>query len=170
MTRSLRDKLILFVAEGFGSGKIPFAPGTWGSLVGLLWIWLLLLPQNSWVYLGGIVLGFFVAVWVGGEAEKILGLTDPGRIVIDEIAAMPLVFWGAFAFDFPRAPSFESFFQSDKWYLPVAAFALFRLFDVWKPLGIRKIQHLPGGWGLAIDDYLAAILGFVVMLLIRHFS
>lgn len=169
MNRSPRDKIILFLAEGFGSGRIPFAPGTWGTLVGFLWIWLLLLPASIWIYLAGIVAGFFLAVWIGGEAEKILGLTDPGRIVIDEIVAMPLVFLGAFLLHLPSVPTFSSYLKPGKWHLPLAAFLLFRVFDIIKPFGIKKIQHLPGGWGLAVDDYLAALIGLPLLILIERF-
>src|SRR5438309_1839223 len=79
-TTSLSDRLVLFIAEGFGTGRIPFAPGTFGTLLGFGRLWLLISPGNLFLYLGGMVAGFFLAVWTGGRAEKILGVKDPGRI------------------------------------------------------------------------------------------
>jgi phosphatidylglycerophosphatase A len=158
---------MLWIAQGFGAGRIPFAPGTWGSLLGFLWIWALLLPGNIWFYLGGIATGFFIAVWVGHKAEVILEEVDPGSIVIDEIAAMPLAFLGAFLIRFPETPSLGSFFDGGKWCLPLAAFVLFRIFDIIKPLGINRSQKLPGGWGLVIDDFLAAALALPIVGLIE---
>ena len=170
--RSLTDKLTLFFAYGFGTGCIPLAPGTFGTAAGFLWIWLLLLPGNLWIYLAGIVSGFFLAVWIGHRAEKILGLDDPGSIVIDEIAALPLAFLpavvGTMIGGAPR--EFGYFWQGNAVILPTLTFALFRFFDVSKPLGIKQSQNLPNGWGLVIDDFLAAILaatGLGVYLAIR---
>jgi phosphatidylglycerophosphatase A len=156
--RSLTDKLVLFVAQGFGAGWIPFGPGTFGTAVGFLWIWLLLLPKNLWAYIAGIVSGFFLAVWIGGRAEKILGLKDPGSIVIDEIAALPLAFLPAVVSSAAggRPADFGDFWRGQQMVLPLLAFVLFRVFDILKPLGIKQSQNLR--WGLVIDDFLAAIL------------
>src|SRR5262245_13537285 len=93
--RTAAEKLIVFVAEGFGTGRFPVAPGTVGTLVGFVWIYLLLVPQSAWFYCLGTIAGFFASVWLGGRAEKILARKDPGSIVIDEIAALPAAFSGA---------------------------------------------------------------------------
>ncbi len=163
--RSLSDQLILLLAEGVGTGRIPFAPGTFGTAAGFLWIWLLLLPRNLWVYLAGIVAGFFLAVWIGARAEKILNAKDPGSIVIDEIAALPLAFLPAVISTMKGGTlaSFPEFWQGRQILLPLLAFGLFRLFDIWKPAGIKQSQEIPGGWGLVIDDFLAAILAATVL-------
>ncbi|HEX7861090.1 MAG TPA: phosphatidylglycerophosphatase A [Verrucomicrobiae bacterium] len=158
--KAFGDKLTVFIAEGFGIGRIPLAPGTFGTALGFVWIYLLLVPRNLWIYLAGIVGGFFFAVWVGHRAEKILGKEDPGSIVIDEITAIPLAFLPAVLMH-----SNETFVPSADFYLsslklsalPLLTFALFRLFDVWKPLGIARIQNVPRGYGLVLDDFLAAI-------------
>jgi phosphatidylglycerophosphatase A len=171
MANSAKDKITVWLAEGFGIGRVPIVPGTWGSAVGLVWIWILLLPRNLWFYLLGIVLGFFAAVYIGGKAEKILKQKDPHRIVIDEIAAMPLAFLGCLLFTTPpQLPSFFSFLQHGKWHLPLAAFILFRIFDIVKPLGIYRSQNLPGGWGLVVDDYLAALLVIPLLALLTHWT
>jgi phosphatidylglycerophosphatase A len=156
--RSLADQLVLFFACGFGTGRIPFAPGTFGTAVGFLWIWLLLIPGEIWIYILGIGAGFFLAVTIGSRAEKILGTKDPGAIVIDEMAAMPLAFLPAVLATMVKGAPREFFFfwQGKAILLPVLAFALFRLFDIWKPLGIKQSQNLR--WGLVIDDFLAAVL------------
>jgi phosphatidylglycerophosphatase A len=168
MERTFKEKLILWIAEGFGAGKIRFAPGTWGSVVGLLWIGVLLLPNNLWIYGLGTIGGFLVAVYTGGEAERILNEKDPGRIVVDEIAAMPVAFAGCLLFEGGNAPPFLYFFEPGKWHLVLATFLFFRLFDILKPIGIRRSQNLPGGWGLAIDDILAAALVIPVVAVLSH--
>jgi phosphatidylglycerophosphatase A len=166
-TRSAKDKLVVFIAEGFGAGRIPFAPGTFGTLVGFAWIYLLLLPRSLPLYIGGIIFGFFAAVYIGECAEKILNKKDPGSIVIDEITAMPLAFFPAVILTktsaLPLAPS--EFFTKKLFILPLLAFVLFRIFDVIKPLGIARIQKAPGGWGLVLDDYLAALATAVILAL-----
>ena len=163
--RSLADKLVVFFAYGFGTGCIPIAPGTFGTAVGFLWIWLLLIPGDISIYVGGIVAGFFLAVAIGWRAEKILGVKDPGAIVIDEIAALPLAFLPAVVATMVKGEPRDFFFfwQGKAIVLPLLAFVLFRLFDIWKPLGIKQSQEVPGGWGLVIDDFLAAILAATVL-------
>ena len=147
--------MILWFAQGFGIGRIPVAPGTFGSLLGLVWT-AILLASGSWiVFTCGIVGGLAISVWLCGEGEKILNQKDPGSIVIDEIVAIPLCFvgWLASFHEFPRP---ETIFIK---YWPVMAmvFVLFRIFDVWKPWPVRQSQSLPGGWGVTVDDALAAI-------------
>ena len=90
--KQMKDQLILWIAQGLGVGRIPFAPGTFGSVVGLLWFAALLLPGNPWLGLGGMLAGLFLSVWLCGAAERILGRTDPGSVVLDEIVAVPLCF------------------------------------------------------------------------------
>lgn len=167
---SLAQTLILFVAEGFGTGRFPVAPGTVGTLVGFGWVYLLLRPGNLWFYLAGMVFGYFAAVWIGGRGEEISGRKDPGSIVIDEIAALPLAFLGAVVF-FSRefqTPPFAQFLSGRNAWLLVVAFAGFRFFDVVKPGVIGRSQRLPGGWGLVTDDFLAAApVGLLTYLVAR---
>src|SRR5688572_26843450 len=164
--RSLADRIVVFVAEGFGTGRMPFAPGTFGTALGVAWIYLLLLPRNVSVYLAGIVLGFFLAVWIGHRAEHILQKTDPVSIVIDEITAMPLAFLPAVLLmqSDGTTPAAAAFFSGKALLLPVLTFFLFRFFDIVKPLGIARVQKAPGGWGLVLDDYLAAIASAALLL------
>jgi phosphatidylglycerophosphatase A len=160
--------LLLWVAQGFGSGRIPVAPGTFGSVVGLLWFAALLVAGNFWVFLAGILTALALSVWLCGAAEKILKQTDPGSIVLDEIAAVPVCFlpWVISQWQSSGAmPSPEFFFSARTWHFTVIIFALFRLFDVWKPWPVRQSQHLPGGWGVTLDDVLAAVYVALVSLL-----
>ena len=87
-------RLILWVAQGMGSGRAPFAPGTFGSLTGVAFFVFLVATGQPLVYLLGTLAGVAASVWFCGEAEKILGQTDPGSVVLDEIIAMPISFGG----------------------------------------------------------------------------
>lgn len=165
-TRGLADKIAVFIAEGFGIGRMPFAPGTFGTVLGFLWIHLLLLPRSVALYCGGILAGFFFAVWIGSWAEKVLQAKDPGSIVIDEIMAMPLAFLPAVVLsatgDTPLP--FSAYLSGNLILLPLLTFALFRFFDIAKPLGIGRVQKIPGGLGLALDDFLAALAAALLLL------
>ena len=158
--KPMKRHLILWIAQGLGVGRIPFAPGTFGSLLGLVWFGALLWPGNLWLALGGMLAGMVLSVWLCGAAEKILNRTDPGSVVLDEIVAVPLCFAVWMGEYFRRhgvlpAPGF--FLARDAWPLTVAVFAAFRLFDVVKPWPVRQSQRLPGGWGVTVDDLLAAL-------------
>lgn len=152
--------MVLFLAQGCGVGNIPFAPGTLGSLVGLVWFALLVQAGNYWFYLAGALAGIGLSVWVCGAAGRILKQTDPPSVVLDKITALPICFlpwvthlWlGGLTF-----PSVESFFTGRSWLGTAAIFAMFRLFDIVKPWPIRQTQHLSGGWGVALDDVVAAV-------------
>jgi phosphatidylglycerophosphatase A len=149
----------LFVAQGFGIGRIPFAPGTFGSFLGLIWFAMLIATGNFWAYLAGCIEGIAFSIWLCDDAEKILGETDPGSVVLDEIIAIPFCFlpwvasmwWSSGTF-----PGVGYFFSGSGLLMTVGLVVLFRVFDIWKPWPIRQIQSLPGGWGVTVDDLLAA--------------
>jgi phosphatidylglycerophosphatase A len=149
----------LWLAQGFGVGRIPIMPGTFGSLVGILWTMALLLTGNFWLYLAGIILGLFISVWLCGAGEKILRKKDPSSVVMDEITALPICFLVVFARDWfskGNLPPPESLLASPLWKIVAVVFVLFRLFDITKPWPVRQSQSLPGGWGVTVDDVLAA--------------
>ena len=81
----MKSKLIVWVAQGFGIGRIPFAPGTWGSVLGIVWALLLLWPRSLSSFFIGTAIAAGFAVWCCGRAERILGQHDPGSVVLDEI-------------------------------------------------------------------------------------
>jgi phosphatidylglycerophosphatase A len=159
--------ILLWIAQGFGVGRIPLAPGTFGSLVGLVWFLVLLLPRNAWAGLIGVAIGLAISVWVCDAGEKILKQKDPGSIVFDEISAVPVCFLGWIAIVVSTTgslPAPEYFVRHWPWTLGV--FAAFRFFDVVKPWPVRRSQSLPGGWGVTVDDLLAALYVNGVVLLV----
>jgi phosphatidylglycerophosphatase A len=160
---------MLWIAQGFGVGRIPVAPGTFGSLAGLLWFGLLVSSGRLWLLALGTLFGIALSVWLCGRAETILGQKDPGSIVLDEIVAMPVCFFGWIGIAICRTGSFPSladFFGAKTWLLTLGVFVAFRFFDIAKPWPVRSSQALPGGWGVTIDDLLAALYFNAVILLV----
>jgi phosphatidylglycerophosphatase A len=151
---------MLWIAQGFGIGRIPVAPGTFGSLVGLLWFGLLVSSGRLLVLAVGTALGIALSIWLCGRAETILRQKDPGSIVLDEIVAMPICFFGWIGIVMWKTGSFPAladFFGATTCLLTLGVFIAFRFFDVAKPWPVRSSQALPGGWGVTIDDLLAAL-------------
>ena len=166
--KQVKSHFILWIAQGFGVGRISFAPGTFGSLLGLLWFVVLLLPGNFWLYMVGTIAGIFLSVALCGAAEKILKRPDPASVVLDEIIAVPICFvvWaGQYLSRHGVMPAPEYFFSRDIWPLTLGVFAVFRLFDIAKPWPVRQSQRLPGGWGVTVYDVLAALCVNVVVAL-----
>src|ERR1035441_4298540 len=159
----------LWIAQGFGIGRIPVAPGTFGSVAGVLWFVLLLGTANLWLFAAGTLAAIALSVWLCGAAEKTLGQTDPGSVVLDEIAAMPVCYLGWVAilvWKTGALPRCADFFTARTWPLTLGVFAAFRFFDVIKPWPVYQSQSLPGGWGVTIDDVLAAVYVNLVVLLV----
>lgn len=169
----MSSKLILWLAQGFGVGRIPLAPGTFGSVVGLIWLLTLLLPKSPLIFVVGVLASIFVSVWLCDAGEKIMGQRDPGSIVMDEIIAIPICFgsWLAILF-FQKGfwPAPEYFFSGKNWLMTAGIFLLFRLFDVAKPWPVKQSQSLPGGWGVTLDDVLAAVYVNAIAFLILSFQ
>jgi phosphatidylglycerophosphatase A len=164
MPRSAVDAFALFLAAGFGSGFIPFAPGTFGSLVGCLIAYGLisvsaanaLLLQNLLIIASVLLaaLGF----WSASRAEKIFGKKDASQIVIDEVCGQVI----SFVFIAPSlvVPGPQLF-----WWFGIA-FGLFRIFDILKPYPINALQDLKGGLGVMMDDIFAGIYAALILELI----
>ncbi len=127
--------------------RLP-APGTWGSLAGLLYFALLFRDARWEVIFAWSVLLSYAAVAFCGDAARRLGKQDPGEVILDEFAVMPLVFLGWRAGYAAHLPD---------WAALLAGFALFRFYDILKPLGIARLQRWPGGWGIVADDFAAAL-------------
>lgn len=148
MTTSQKDKWIRVLATGFGAGLSPVAPGTAGTLAGvLICLASCLLPGFFRILF--VVAISAVSIYVAGEAEKLYGNTDDQRIVIDEIAGyqvamLPVAVTGLHL---------------------LAAFVLFRIFDIWKPFPLRHFQKFPGGWGVVTDDLGAGVYAGILMLI-----
>jgi len=142
-----------FFALGFGSGLSPRAPGTMGSLAAIP-LALLMLTLSPLVYSLVLLVAFIFGIYCCGETSRRMSVQDPGAIVWDEIVAM----WLVLAF----VPA------SWAWWL--SAFLLFRLFDIAKPWPIRWLDHsVKGGFGIMLDDILAAIYAIVVLQLAQRF-
>ncbi|HNP37336.1 MAG TPA: phosphatidylglycerophosphatase A [Woeseiaceae bacterium] len=142
----LRDP-VNFLAFGFGTGLAPYAPGTFGSLPGLLLGWLTL---GLGLYVQLAVLAFLIVagIYLCGESARRIGVHDHGGIVWDEIAGMYMTLLLA-------PPSIAGF---------AIAFALFRLFDIVKPWPIRDLDHrLRGGLGIMLDDLAAALYALLCL-------
>ena|ERR1043166_1226678 len=164
-----RFSIRLFVAQGLGIGKMPFAPGTFGSLLGLVWFAMLVATGNFWAYLAGGIEGIAFSIWLCDHAEKILGEKDPSSVVLDEIIAIPFCFLPWVMSEWLRngaMPADSYFFQGQQLWFTLGIVALFRVFDIWKPWPVRQIQRLPGGWGVTVDDLLAAVYVALVVLAI----
>ncbi len=136
-----------FLAFGFGTGLAPKAPGTVGSLPGVLLAWLTL--SLTFELRVAVAVALIAAgVWICGESARRIGVHDHPGIVWDEIAGMYLVL-------LVTPP------QIGLWAL---AFGLFRLFDIWKPWPIRDLDHrLAGGAGIMLDDLVAALYAAIFL-------
>lgn len=146
----MRPRLSRWIAFGAGSGLSPVSPGT----VGTLWAWasfLLLDPvlgDVGWSML--LPVAFLVGVWACERTGQDLGVSDHGAMVWDEIVAFWCVLW--------LVPATFG--------MQALAFALFRVFDITKPPPIRRFEHqIPGGWGVMVDDLLAAAYTLLAMAL-----
>jgi phosphatidylglycerophosphatase A len=132
-------------------GRMRKAPGTWGSLAGLLYFTVFFHGLGIFGILFFSAIGAYFAVAMCGEAEFRLAQRDPGSVILDEFGAMPLCFigWPSLA---GLLPSWAA-----PWSLFLGGFFLFRLFDILKPFGISRLQALPDGWGVVADDLAAAL-------------
>jgi phosphatidylglycerophosphatase A len=154
------NRFLVWWAQAFGLGRFPVAPGTLGSVLGLGWFGLLLITGHWWLFLGGTLAGLALCVWLCGTAEKVLGQKDPGTVVVDEITAMPVCFIGWMGIEAWKTGAFPApdyFLQNANWPLVLGVFAAFRFFDIAKPWPVRQSQALSGGWGVTVDDVLAAV-------------
>ena len=141
--------LHFWIATGFFAGLSPIAPGTAGSLVILLLLWFLPLAPVQLILLS--LLCFFLGVWSSSVVARSKGKKDPQFVVIDEMAGMVLALVAA-----PH--TFVAY---------GLAFALFRLFDIRKPFPVKLAESAPGGWGIMLDDMVAAAYVLVILLVLR---
>ena len=158
-------RICVFVAEGFGVGRLPCAPGTFGTLVGMLWFFVLLAPRSLPLLIAGTAAGLAGSVWCCGVAERELGKTDPGSVVLDEITATPLCFVGWLTWYWSAnhvLPTIHYFTRSAALPMLLITFTAFRLFDIWKPWPVRQSQRFAGGLGITMDDILAGIYAALV--------
>ena len=145
MSRAI-DAAAKLVATGLGSGYSPVAPGTAGSLVGLL-LFLPLAGRALWIQLAAVVAVTILGVLAGGRLATMLGAKDPGVVVIDEVAGQWITLLAL-----PMTPV-----------IAVAGFLLFRAMDIRKPWPARALERLPGGLGIMADDVAAGIYAHLLL-------
>ena len=134
-----------FAATFFYLGKLPIAPGTWGSM-GALILWLFL-PVTTLVHISVILELFVLGVYSSHKVAKYMQVHDPSEVVIDEAVGM-----GISLFMLPHSYG-----------LYLLAFIVFRIFDILKPSFIYQVQNLPGGWGIMLDDVLAGLFTLAIV-------
>jgi phosphatidylglycerophosphatase A len=145
--RALPTGIVVGAATLGPLGRRLPAPGTWGSLAGLLYFAVFFYHASIGAVVIASALAVYVAAGICGEAEVRLRKKDPGQVILDEVIVIPLCFLGWRTLLGAASP----------WVLLVLGFALFRLFDIAKPLGIGRLQSLPAGWGVVADDVGAAL-------------
>ena len=135
------------IATVFGSGRFPFAPGTFASFLAVLVYKYLLSGLSGPARAGTLAAIFFAGLWASGAHSAALGLKDPRPVVIDEVCGQ----WISLLFVPPA------------WGYLAGGFLLFRVFDVLKPFPIRRLESLPGGWGIMADDVLAGMFSALIL-------
>ena len=148
-------RFAVFLATLGGLGRIRWAPGTWGSVVGLLggiatlhwyyWPW--------WVMLVILAIKFVICALLCTVAEREIGIHDAPAIILDEVWAMAAIVI--------VAPWIATNCAAPVWL--IAAFVLFRFFDILKPLPLNWLAQLPSGWGIMADDLGAAVYTLIVL-------
>jgi phosphatidylglycerophosphatase A len=172
-----KPRLALFIATAAGLGYLPKAPGTFGSLAGILvsvmvsWLasrstiaamnlerhvsfW----TERYWIPSGIVILATVlvaaVGLWASDHVANYAHEKDPQFIVVDEVSGQQLTYLLAFA-------------AGGNWKYLLLGFILFRVFDIWKPFPARQAESLPGGWGIMADDWIAGIYAAIGLWLAR---
>jgi len=186
-----RPAFALAIATAFGLGYLPKAPGTFGSLAGLLlgWILLKLWPHTSLWEAGPrlanvpipyiapaivvTVLIGLVGLWAASRASDYLDTKDPQVVVVDEVSGQLLAILFTFGSTERYLQGMTNFHDGFWWrgdvnwkYL-LAGFILFRVFDIWKPFPARRAEFLPGGLGIMADDWVAGAYAALGLWLLR---
>lgn len=152
---TVSDRLRLLLVTAGGAGLLPRAPGTWGSLVAVAAVATLHTaghPGHAWPF--GIAVAAAVLLLVHGRwLQRHFRDGDPGPVVLDEVAGQCLALLVPLRISEPMVA------------YPLA-FLLFRFFDVFKPLGVRRLERLPGAWGILMDDLLAGAYAALVLVVV----
>jgi len=147
---NFKEKAVMFIATGCFIGKIPLAPGTFGSIVGILPCFILS-GISVLIAIFFTVIFIIFSIWIAHNAEKILNKKDPGCVVIDEIAGMVVTLIGL-PFNVISV---------------AGGFIIFRVLDITKPFPIRFFErHFSGGAGIVLDDVAAGIIGNILLRLL----
>jgi phosphatidylglycerophosphatase A len=146
------------VATFFGVGRLKPAPGTWGSLATVI-LWKLASSRipavsRTWATIVAAALVTLIGIPAATRVARAWGVKDPQFIVIDEVAGQLVALIAV-----PLA-----------WKTFLAGFILFRVFDIWKPFPIRRLERLPEGTGIVVDDLGAGVYALAIMHLLLHFG
>lgn len=152
MNRVVRA-VILFIAQGAYSGKFPVAPGTAGTLVGVI-LFLGIKNFSPLAYAAVCLLLCGIGTWAAGRSEEILGRKDSPSIVIDEIAGYIVAM----------------FMVPAGWGFAAAGFVFFRIFDILKPWPLNRLQNIHGGPGVMLDDIGAAVYTNIILQIAVYFK
>jgi phosphatidylglycerophosphatase A len=149
------DRLAAAIGTFFGAGLFPWAPGTVGSIA-MVAIYLAFRPiLAGWWLIGLAAVLYAPAVWAAGVCERIYKKTDPGCVVIDEVIGQAITLAVI-----PASPA-----GLGGWKMWLAGLIIFRGFDIAKPFPIRRLERLPGGYGIITDDVLAGVYGAGILYL-----
>lgn len=151
------SKLPILIATWFGCGYAPFAPGTVGSAAAL-GIAIVLHRYAGFTWWHFLILAaalFYPAVWAATITARAVNRKDPSIVVVDEVIGQWIALAGAHPFN---------------WKSCLAAFVLFRLFDIWKPPPVRQLEALPEGLGINADDVMAGIYAGLVLFVAGWFN
>jgi len=144
------DRLALFIATFGYSGFFPIAPGTAGSAAAVALFAAIRLVGVPAAEALAIVIVLVIGSWAATRAERLLSATDPGPVVVDEVLGMLVTLaW------LPATPA-----------VVLAGFLFFRVFDVVKPFPARRLESIPGGWGIMLDDLMAGLYAHAVLRLL----
>ena len=153
LNRKVLTNPVHFLAFGFGSGLAPVAPGTFGTLAAIP-IFLLMQNLSLAIYLLITAIVCIVGIWICGKSSDMLGVHDHSGIVWDEFAGYFITMIAAPA----------------GWLWIIIGFALFRLFDIWKPWPISVLdKQVHGGLGIMVDDILAGVFALVGVQVLAYF-
>jgi len=142
----LSGKMALILASWFGSGLMPVASGTFGTLTAVPFV-MLLYFVGGWYGGLGLIIITVVAIWTAQRTQELLGRSDPSEVVIDEVAGF----------------SVTMFLLPLSWVTVGLGFILFRFFDIVKPWPVRQAESLKGGLGIVADDLLAGIYAHLIL-------
>ncbi len=146
-TFPLSRRAVHWLAQGFGAGRLPYAPGTFGTLVGVPF-YLLLTGLTPWLYAAMVTALFVLGVWAADVTGRDLGAHDHPSIVWDEVVGYLITM----------------FLAPPDWLWLIVGFALFRLFDIWKPWPIGLVdRHWSNGLGCMLDDALAGVYALTAL-------
>jgi phosphatidylglycerophosphatase A len=151
------ERAAVLIATWFGCGYWPYGPGTAGSLAALIIgiaiekLWAL----PPWMFAVLAAVSTAPAIWSAGVTARVAGRKDPGLVVVDEVVGQWITLAGATVFN---------------WKSYASAFVLFRLFDIWKPWPVRRLESLPSGTGIVADDLMAGLYGALVLYLAGCFN